>query len=193
MKHLKAFFLSLLLLTGIKTTLFAQCMVYPVPLEQRVNAAAVIALGEVVSKNCFTQKENGLIYTSNTVVIKAWLKGRLAETKVVVLTLGGVDGDRAMIAHPALQLEKGSEYVFMLAAESETKAIGKSITQNSLPVFETYADVQGALLQNNLVYDDVVNKRSFNEEELFAVIEKLTGVPALTSDGSLFVASKLML
>lgn len=190
MKHLTAVFLSLLLLTGIKTTLFALCMVYPVPLEQRVNAAAVIALGEVVSKDCFTQKENGLIYTRNTVVIKAWLKGRLAETKLAVLTLGGVDGHRAMIAHPALQLETGSEYVFMLAAESETKAISKSIPQNSLPVFETYADAQGALLQNNLFYDDVVNKRSFNEEELFATIEKLTGVPALTTDGSLFAARK---
>jgi hypothetical protein len=190
MKLLPVFFLSLLFLTGIEATSFAQCMVYPVSLEQRVRAAAVITLGEVVSKDCFTQKENGLIYTRNIIEVKAWLKGKQTGTKLALLTLGGIDGDQAMIAYPAVQLETGKEYVFLLESGNQTKEISKSIPQNSLPVFTTYADVQGALLQNNFVYDDVVNKRRFNEEELFTEIETLTGMPAVKTDGSLFAARK---
>lgn len=180
----------MLLLLVCSHEVFSQCIIYPVSLEKRVKASAVIVLAEVISKDCFKQKENGLIYTRNIIEVKAWLKGNQTDTKLAVLTLGGVDGDSAMIAYPAVQVETGKEYVFMLESGNQRKETGKSIPQNSMPVFTTYADAQGALLQNNFVYDDIVNKRKFNEEELFTEIEKLTGVPAVKTDGSLFTARK---
>lgn len=193
MKQLQRLSIFFAFLFTLPSFSFSQCMMYPVSLEQRVNSSAVIVLGDVVSKDCFTQKETGLIYTRNIVSVNAWLKGQLKETKLTVLTLGGVDGNRAMVAHPALQLESGKEYVFMLTSNNETVKAGKSIFRNTLPVFSAYAETQGALLQDGFVYNDEMYKRTLNEEELFNEIEKISGVKALKTDGSLFKARKQLL
>jgi hypothetical protein len=190
MKQLQQSLLTLLLIFVIYFSSLAQCMMYPVSLEQRVRSSSVIALGEVTSKDCFTQKETGLIYTRNIVSVNVWLKGQLQQSQLAVLTLGGTDGDRSMIAYPALQLETGKEYVFMLEANTVTKNISKNMFRNTLPLFYPYAETQGALLNNDYLYTDAVHHTTIGEEALFHEIEKITGVKALRADGTLFSPRK---
>jgi hypothetical protein len=172
-------FAALLLLSS--PLLFGQCMIYPVSLEKRVQSSSIIVKATVTEQVCFTQPETGFIYTKNILNPTAWLKGTPDGAKMAVLTLGGVDGDRAMITEPSLQLQVGKEYVLLLEKSSLTRS-EKSVTE-----YFPFAETQGALIQDNFIYHDALSEKPMTEELLFQKIEAFTKTKAITADGSLFI------
>ncbi len=178
--------LSLLVVVNLlvcKLSLFSQCMIYPVSFEQRVNASQIIVLGKVTAQQCFTQKETGLIFTRNTITVNAWLKGTSRLTELSVLTLGGTVGNKSMIAEPSLQLHPEHEYVLMLTETNENTSTVRDPSAPGLVHFIPYADAQGALEAQNLMYSDLLGEKNMTEGELFQKIEQFTHMKALQING----------
>ena len=123
----------------------ARAELYPVPFEQRSERAERIVVGELVKQTPFWVEGRGVV-TANTVRVKAWLKGISNEQEVIVLTLGGVFGDRATIASPSLELEYGQDYlVFLDREEQQLHDPELKLRRPDLRQSFAYADVQGAM------------------------------------------------
>jgi hypothetical protein len=168
---------------------FAQCMLYPVSLEERIQKSSSIVLGSVSGQVCYTDKKTGLIYTRNTITVDAWVKGSRSDEQVVVITLGGVNGNRAMMAEPSLQLKTGDACLFFLEADNRSVdhkelRLAKPGLMQALP----FADVQGALVMNNYIYTDRLAEPPMPESTLLTRIESITCQKARTPSGKLFTA-----
>ena len=74
----------------------AQCMMIPLPLEQRVNQSELIVEGKVIAKQSYWDAKHQQIYTSNTVEVYKVLKGAITTDKIEVLTEGGIVDDKIM-------------------------------------------------------------------------------------------------
>lgn len=168
---------------------FAQCMIYPVPLEERIQQSASIVLGSVSGQQCYTDKKTGLIYTQNKITVEAWLKGTRTDEEVVIITLGGVDGNRAMLVEPALQLTNGNAYLFFMEPDNRT-IDHKQLRQSKPGLLQAlpFADVQGALVMENYMYADRLAESPLTEASLLARIESITRQKARTPLGKLFTA-----
>lgn len=129
-------FLSLLLITGIS---FAQCMLYPVNIDQRLSNSNVIVEGKVISSKSFWNERHDYIYTSNLVQVSQVLKGNVNSNFVEVITQGGEIGMNRQVVEPALELFHGQQGVFMLNPAEQMPQFGKS-------VYQTYSDQQGFIL-----------------------------------------------
>lgn len=167
----------------------AQCMTYPVPLEQRVSKAQHIVMGKVIDQQSYIDEATGNIYTSNKIKVTAWLKNHLPTDEVYVITVGGVVGNKAMIAHPALELDTYHEYLLMLEADNhqvDNKALRVQHPQTlqMLP----YADVQGSLTNENNYYHDLHYRTPTTEAAIFGRISMLTLQIAKKPSGELFTA-----
>ncbi|HMO34277.1 MAG TPA: matrixin family metalloprotease [Lacibacter sp.] len=166
----------------------AQCTRYPVPLEQRVARSAYMVQGTVVEQQCYTDAATGHIYTRNTIRVNAWLKGHRADTALVVLTIGGVDGNRALVVEPSLELDLHRSYVLLLEADNrqvDDKQLRRS--RPGLLQLLPYADAQGALVEENLRYHDLLYPGNPTEGELFARLQTLTGLAVRTPAGKTYL------
>jgi hypothetical protein len=90
----------------------AQCLVYEVPLSARVQQAEAIFEGKVIAKKSFWNKQHNYIYTANTVEVYKIFKGNFTTDKTEIITPGGVVGDKAIVAEPALKLSRGETGIF---------------------------------------------------------------------------------
>jgi hypothetical protein len=144
-------------LSFITHTLSAQVTLKETPIKQQVNKSSLIIEGKVVSKESFWNKDNGLIYTSNTVEVYKVFKGQLI-TKVDVITVGGTVGLRALIANPSLKLNIDDIGVFML----ENTGIVNTKQKYSNKQFKPYGSLQG-FYKYNLRDDIAVNP--FNKKQ----------------------------
>ncbi|MFN4256184.1 MAG: HYR domain-containing protein, partial [Saprospiraceae bacterium] len=162
----------------------AQCMTYPVPLNQRVEKSDYICTGRVTAQTPYIAP-NGNVQTLNTVEISAWLKGHLQKTEIGVITLGGVLGDRATLVEPSLQVDLGGEYLFFLQKENP-KASQQSIKKAQADLLQLlpYAENQGVLTYQFGFYNDLHYPGKQNEAAVFAQISGMTRQPVLKPDGS---------
>jgi hypothetical protein len=163
-------------------------MLYPVSLNQRIDASEHIVLGKLVAQESYWDAAHFNIYTLNTVEVTAYLKGAMSAQQVAIITMGGVVGDRAQITTPSLELAPYNEYVLFLGEDNHTvdnRAIRQ--TQPSLYQAETYADAQGAITKQGGIYHDLRSEPEQNESALFAKIADRTGQQALTPHGQPFL------
>jgi hypothetical protein len=161
----------------------AQCMSYPVSLQERVSNAQSVLLGSVVSRHCYTD-EKGNIYTLNKVEVDAWIKNHNSATEAYVITLGGVLGNKAQISYPAIQLAQGERYFFVL--ENDNAAIDDNSTRNSDPgkiQAMPYADAQGAWLYQEGKYHDVFTEGALTETALLQRLAAIGNLVAKRPDG----------
>ncbi|MEJ5993590.1 hypothetical protein WG904_04090 [Pedobacter sp. Du54] len=120
---------------------FAQFV--PVSLQQRIENSTLILEGKVISQASYWDETKANIYTSNVVEVYKLFKGQLASTKVEMITMGGVVGDRIERVTNMLTLNIGDTGVF--TAIPNTKAL---TTGANLPKFKTYAGIQGFIKYN---------------------------------------------
>src|SRR5215470_15844642 len=90
----------------------AQCLMSEVPLPSRVQQSEAVFEGKVIAKKSFWNKQHTYIYTANTVEVYKIFKGNLATDKTEIITPGGVVGNKAVTADPALKLSCGQTGIF---------------------------------------------------------------------------------
>jgi hypothetical protein len=172
------------LFAGLQLT--AQCLSYPVPIQQRANEAATIVKGKVVEKTCY-QDADGNIYTLNLIDVQAYLKGNSDQTQVGVITIGGILGNQAMLSFPAVQLNLSDEYILFL--EKDNTGIDNKSVRSSRPDLVqslTYSDAQGALIYQFGKYADIHFQTKDDELIMLQRISELTGEIARTPSGKVY-------
>nr|MBA3901129.1 hypothetical protein [Bacteroidota bacterium] len=70
----------------------AQCSIYEIPLDERIDAASTIIEGKVVSQYSFWDEAGKKILTSNAIEVYKVFKGQSSES-VIAITEGGIVGD----------------------------------------------------------------------------------------------------
>ncbi|HEX6914407.1 MAG TPA: matrixin family metalloprotease [Chitinophagaceae bacterium] len=170
----------------IPHVVFSQCMSYPVPFTERIQNASAALLGTVTAQHCYAD-EKGNIYTLNTVKVDAWIKGTATTEDAYVITVGGVMGDKAQVSYPAVQLNRGERYFFMLEADNfiaddDALRSQQPLTIQAMP----YADAQGAWLYQSGSYHDLFTEGALTEIALLAKIRSLTGLEARKPGGGTY-------
>jgi PKD repeat protein len=125
--------------------IWAQCMITPVTIQDRIQNAAVIAEGKVVSQNSFWNSGRNFIYTASTIQINALYKGATTSSFITIITEGGTVGNNKIIAQPNLDLMVDQQGLFFLIPANVDIPV-------KLPdQFEGYALSQGFILfdENN--------------------------------------------
>jgi hypothetical protein len=113
MKHCYAFGVFVLLIQlVIALPGTAQMCLVQVELADRLEQSAFVFEGEVTDKTYSWDIHGGNIYTVNVVKVLNVLKGNVIETKVNLLTRGGIVNDIAQIDHPSLILKIGQTGLF---------------------------------------------------------------------------------
>lgn len=112
----------------------------PVSLTERINKAAVIAEGEVISQTCFRNSEKGSIYTSNIIKVYKILKGTLSTEEIEVITYGGRIGDLMQVYSSFLKLSIGETGIFFCTPSTVNNQGNLNRRTNS---FEVYSSMQG--------------------------------------------------
>jgi hypothetical protein len=184
-------YVLILICTVFSIPSIAQCLSYPVSLNERVNNATSILLGKVIAQHCYNDKD-GNIFTLNKVEIDAWIKNHRSESEVYVITMGGVLNGKAQITHPAIQLEKEQRYFLML--ENDNQVLGDPNIRNVSPgkiQAMPYADAQGAWLFQNGKYHDLFVEGAVSEITLLQKILSIAGLEAKKPDGSIYIPSEL--
>jgi len=164
----------------------AQCLSYPVPIEERVERSDAIVLGSLVGQFPF-EDSVGNIYTLNLLEVTAWLKNARPHSLVGVISAGGVLGNRANVVYPALRLHYGKEYILML--EGDNPAFGHPDFRQSHPWMLqslAYSDSQGALTLEKGKYHDLYVLSPKTEAEMFTLISRLTGQDIVDPEGQPF-------
>jgi hypothetical protein len=167
--------------------LFAQCMYYPVTVEQRVSKAQYIVLAKITEKHTYIDQATGHVNTLNKLSVNAWLKNYSDTKEIYIITLGGIYENIATQVNPSLQLDQQHEYLLMLEADNSLCDDKNFRAKNpqALQVL-TYADVQGCLPNNNNSYFDLSDKSVKTEQQVFQKIQNLTGQQARYTSGDFF-------
>jgi hypothetical protein len=181
------FFLLFLLISPLLTT--AQCVLYPISLQQKVNSSAYIVLGKVTDQHTYIDNLTGNVNTLNKLEVTAWLKNHSSIQTVYVITSGGVYGNIATHVEPAVQLTPNQEYILMLEGDN-SKMDDKAFRSRNPQTLQlmVYADMQGAFPNFNNSYKGVFDKDSKNERSVMDEISVLTGQPAKKPSGALYHA-----
>ena len=144
MKKLTLILISILL-TNIAS---AQCMMYPVLLNERIQHSNLVVEGKVIDKVSFWNNQHNKIFTSNLIEVYKTFKGS-SPAYIEIITEGGVVGDKMHKIEPALQLRQEEMGVFTLIPNSEPSQFGKS-------VYEAFASAQGFIKYD--VYTNTANE-----------------------------------
>lgn len=106
-------FIGVILLSSL-SQLLAQCMMIPVPLEQRIEQAALIVEGRIVDQESFISDLDGHIYTANKLLIYKILKGNLTTDELILVSQGGVVDGMGETVTPSLYVSNNVEGTFFL-------------------------------------------------------------------------------
>lgn len=169
--------------------LSAQCMIYPVELEDRERDAEYIVLGKLTGQYSYWDAEHQNIFTLNLIEVTAWLKGNSSNTNIGVITTGGTVGNWAQVSHPTLNLAPWNEYVLFLGQDNPL-IDDKDLRQTNPNLIQalTVADAQGAITKQNAVFHDLMSEPQHTEASLLARIQSLTGQSPRTPEGRPFLA-----
>ncbi len=177
----KIFVAILMALSFLAQKSQAQCAMYPVSLDDRIDNSEVIIEGQVIQREGFRDPSNGKIYTTNVIEIHKIFKGTITDEELVVISPGGVIEDHAEKVTPSIQLEYGTTALFFLF---ESDITGDVSYENFKPysgpqgciylkadgsaadVFKSYASIQElyALLENDLGRKQVIKKDEIEKQ-----------------------------
>jgi PKD repeat protein len=110
----KANLLILITLLLIAPNAFSQCLIFEVPLEQRVNNSQLVVEGKVIESRSFWNNSQTLIYTASTIEVYKVFKGNMPATTIEIISEGGMVGDRLHVVNPSLKLNVDEVGVFLL-------------------------------------------------------------------------------
>jgi len=177
---------SAILLLMFAATQNAMADLYPLSIEERTAGAERIAIGTVVAQHPFWVDERGVM-TAHYLEVDAWLKGWDNTTEIVVLSAGGVLGNRATIVQPSLHMERGLEYLVFLDRQ-EARRDDRTLRQLQPQLWQSlaFSDTQGALPMQDGHYLDVFGAR-YAPADVTARIATQLQTPALTPQGALYV------
>jgi len=131
-------FFTLLIVTC--TNACAQCMMFPVSLNQRVSGSSLVIEGKVINQASFWDPSHSNIYTSNLIEVYKAFKSN-SSAYVEVITEGGTVGNDKEVVEPSLELSIGDVGVFTLNANALTSQFNKL-------VYQAYASAQGFIKYN---------------------------------------------
>ncbi|MGE0567672.1 MAG: T9SS type A sorting domain-containing protein [Bacteroidia bacterium] len=167
MKKIYLLLLGILFSIGSIT---AQCMLYPVSLQERVTNSQLIIEGNVISKKSFWNDKFNYVYTSNLIQVKQVLKGTVNSSFIEIITDGGIVENFKQEVNPALKLSENEEGVFMVNSDNKVSQFGH-------PVYQTYADEQGFIkfdLSDNSARDHFNHYLDINSD-LYSKLSDLIG------------------
>lgn len=171
---IKLLFLNILFSFLLIGNTIAQCSLYELPLNQKVNTATDIFEGKVISKTCFWNAQHTLIYTSNTIEVYKVFKGGITTAQVEVITEGGMIDDRMITVEPGLNLIVGDVGIFTAGLSLVNDPL--SATDKSV-VFQCYGSLQGFFRYDLLERSATVPFQKYNDitNDLYTVIENIIG------------------
>ncbi len=171
------------------SSLYAQCMMYPITLQERVENSKTIVLGKLKAKQSYWDSEHKNIYTLNIIEITAYLKGHSKQKLIAVISDGGTLENEAQITYPSLNIEDYNEYVFFLSNDNN-RIDNKSFRKENPNIVQvqTYADAQGSITKQFGKYHDLYSEPVSTEKELFDKIKKYTKEDITDCDGKIFRA-----
>jgi hypothetical protein len=163
------------LLASIVISLFLYSHVhpysYPISLQERVDNAAFIFEGKVVSKFSFWNEKHTNIYTSNTIEIYKLFKGDLNSSEVQLITRGGHVGTEFEIVSDVLRLNVGDIGMFLC------KVVNAGMPKGELLRLRAYGGEQGFIRYD--ILDNVATDgfRTFKNipDTLYSEIISFTG------------------
>jgi hypothetical protein len=132
------------LLLGAFAALFAtqsqaQCLLYEIPLTEKLEKSQAVIEGEVLRKRAFWDDNHNMIFTEYYIGVSSILNEKKPTTmplsSLVIQVEGGQVGDEVIEVEPSLHLNIGDKGIFCIN-QKKTKAYYR-------PVYEVYADVQG--------------------------------------------------
>ncbi len=183
------FTLVILVTLCIPLKVAAQCMTYPISIEEKEKNASIIVLAKLKNKVSYWDEQRSRIYTLNIIEVAAYFKGNNGAKEIGVITTGGVVGMDALQVFPRFDIFPENEYIFFLQGDNQIidhKAIRAK--RPDLIQSETYADAQGALTKQFGLYSELHNKTKYEEQAQFDRLTQLTQQTITSPDGSLFLA-----
>ncbi len=132
---------------------YAQCGLYEISLNQKVNESNFIIEGEVIKQQCFKSTRVNKIYTLNTIKVYSVIKGILPQ-QIEIITAGGRVKNEMESASSLLQLHLGEIGLFFLNKETLENTI------KNQELYNVYASSQGFLQYNlteQIVSDAFIN------------------------------------
>ncbi len=121
------------------------CLLTPINLEERTNAATLIVEAEVVDQQSYWNTPHQNIYTRHTLQIFKILKGTAPET-ITVITEGGRVGTAMHTFTGTLQLKNKDQGIFLLVpAPAKMLPAGRSAVD-----FTVYSSSQGFIRYNTI-------------------------------------------
>jgi hypothetical protein len=132
---------------------YAQCGLYEISLNQKVNESNFIIEGEVIKQQCFKSTRVNKIYTLNTIKVYSVIKGILPQ-QIEIITAGGRVKNEMESASSLLQLHLGEIGLFFLNKETLENTI------KNQELYNVYASSQGFLQYNlteQIVSDVFIN------------------------------------
>jgi hypothetical protein len=134
MKKDNRFIILLLLIQLFALDTAAQCGLYQIYLDQKINESECIIEGEVIQQQSFKSKAKNKIFTLNTIKVFSVLKGNVAQ-QINIVTAGGSVGKQMEFASSLLSLKKGQVGMFFLNKEMDLP--------DYTDVYTVYASAQG--------------------------------------------------
>ncbi|MCB0849566.1 MAG: PKD domain-containing protein, partial [Bacteroidetes bacterium] len=166
MKKLLLFLLFTLMIQSV----YSQCMLYPLSLQDRVNNSDAVIEAKAIQQNSFWNNSNDFIYTATTLEVHAVYKGNINNSFVTLITEGGTVGNIKIVAEPELQIHSGETGIFFL------KPAGNYSVVKLKDAFEGYASSQSLIrfdFQQNKASDPFQQYSDINS--IRNQIENLTG------------------
>lgn len=114
---------------------------YPVSLDEKINKSSLIIEGKVVQQAPFWNPERTMIYTSNTIEVYKFFKGRVQERTIEVITLGGSLDGHSIKATELLSLDIDQIGIFFLMPNGK----GLRSPKTKKVLFDVYSSSQGFL------------------------------------------------
>jgi hypothetical protein len=158
----------------------------PVSLSERVAHTDYIVIGELIEQHGFWDAAHQRLNTLNTFAVRANLKGNARNTKISVVTEGGMLDLFAVHVCPSDELKEGREYMLFLKEESpkwqdsEFKIKYPNIVQTKSPY------VFSVLPYENGQYVDVFGRFKYSENQLLTRLKNDFQLDARTPSGDLY-------
>ena len=131
----------------------AQCGLFEISLNQKVNESNFIIEGEVIHQQCYKSSRANKIFTLNTIKVNSILKGNL-PSQIYIVTAGGKLNNEMEYSAALLSLQVGQIGMFFLNKE------GYETVLNINEVYMVYASAQGFYAYNlaEQLLSDVFNQ-----------------------------------
>lgn len=97
------------------TKVMATCPLLPVTLVDRIQESSLVIEGTVITKTSYFNLAENFIYTAHEIEVHKVYKGQIMSQRIVMLTEGGIVGNRMLLVQPVLEAQVGQSGVFFLS------------------------------------------------------------------------------